>query len=291
MSNTNTRILRDPQPVEQQGKFAELPTTEAARALTAGAAAPASAEPKKPADKFETMSKEDLVHSYKSLETKIGSQGHELGQLRTLTDKLLDLKRTDDLRGAGVTEPPEPVQVSGDELLGNPVDAIAKVVDDRLKPIEYALLSQQQDRLETGFESAHPKYKEDMNDPDFQAFVQGSPYRQTLVQKTLAGDFDAAHELWAGWEEHRALTASANSDDGGGAQENTEQTNVSDDDARAQALRDAATVTAGGGSVGGDAPVYSRQALINKRIEDPKGYYDPAFQQILHRAYLEGRVK
>ena len=327
MTTTNTRVLRDQTPSDQEG-ITELPdaataadmallqavrsgtkvirkstgrpvTVEELEEELAASSANKTPTPKKPGNKkatpanskYDDMDRNALVKSLKNAQQKIGEQGQEVGQLRNLTDKLLDLKRTDDLTAHGASLEDSPI--SGDTLLTNPRDTINQVVDDnpRLTAIEDKLSAIGQSTIESQFAAAHPEYKDDMSTPVFQEWVKASPYRSTLAAKALEKqDWDAAHELFTAYDEVRdSLTQE---DDAAGGDDGQGNTVVPVDVSRNDALA-AAQMVAGGGS-GGAAntkPIYSRQALINKRIQDPTGYYDQAFQDIIKEAYVEGRVK
>ena len=326
MTTTNTRVLRDKEPSNQEG-IAELPdkatvqdlallnavrggkkiirkstgkpvTVEELEAeLSANSAnkTPKAKKPSKPkattsSGKYDDMDRETLIEAHKEAQRKIGEQGQEVGQLRSLTDKLLDLKRTDDLTAHGGS--PDESLISGDTLLTNPRDTINSVVEgnERVQQLEEQVAALGQSAIETKFQQLHPAYKEDMKNPVFQDWVRASPYRSNLAQKAQNLDWDAANELWVAYDEIRDVVTQ---DDAAGGTDNSQGNNVAPTDtARAEALA-AAQMVAAGGSAGAvdQKPIYSRQALIRKRIQDPEGYYDDAFQVIIKEAYVEGRVK
>jgi hypothetical protein len=190
-----------------------------------------------------------------------------------LTDQLLELKRNEDLsRNGGQVDEPE---ITGDDLLTDPAATIEKLVAKRVSSIEHKLLEQDIRAQEKAFEADFPSYQDDMQDPNFINWISSSNYRKRLVQAAQSGDFDAARELWGGYSEARTSVKSAPANDGG----------------REQALRDAAMVSGAGGGSGPSKPIYSRHELINKRINDPTGYYDPYFQKLIQEAYREKRVR
>ena len=329
MTTTNTRVLRDQQPLNQEGTT-ELPDAETAadmallnavrggkRIIRKSTGKPVTVEelenelsahsanksvnksktrrkaPATSGDKYADMDREALIDAHKEAQKKIGEQGQEVGQLRNLTDKLLDLKRTEDLTAHGGS--PEDSPISGDTLLTNPRDTINSVVEDnpRLSAIEDTLAALGQSTIETQFASAHPAYKADMEDENFKAYVSASPYRSGLAQKAYKGDWEAAHELWNAYDEVRDQFADSQDTDAAGGDKGQGKNVATANSQRDEELA-AAQMVSGAGVPGGDVstkPIYSRQALIQKRIQDPTGYYDPAFQEIIKAAYIEGRVK
>lgn len=327
MTTTNARVLRDKPPSNQEGT-SELPDAATAHdiallnavrggkkiirkstgktvtveeleaeldAHSANKTPTPKAKPNKPTaptadSKYDDMDRQALIKSLKHSQTKIGEQGQEVGQLRNLTDKLLDLKRTEDLTAHGGS--PDDSPISGDTLLTNPRDTINSVVEgsDRIQQLEDKLDALGQSAVEQQFATLHPAYKEDMKDPVFTEWVQASPYRSGLAQKAYQQDWTAAHELWVAYDEVREVVVQ---DDAAGGDNGQGNKVVTDDVSRDEALA-AAQMVAAGGAGGGDVsqkPIYSRQALINKRIQDPTGYYDQAFQDIIKEAYIDGRVK
>ena len=331
MANTNTRVLRDSQPGAPEG-VTDLPESTEAQELalleavrngakvirkstgkpvtveeleaelsagksdqSAGGKKPRKRKKKNPSS-IDDMNEEQVRAAYRDLEAKLGSQGQEVGQLRALTDKLLELKRTDDLEAHGGAPADDPI--SGDTLLTDPRGTIANEVErnPRLEEIEKKLDALGQNAVEQEFARAHPTYKQDMDDPEFLNWCKASTYRSGLAAKALQhNDFAAAHELWTAWDEAKELlgdNSAAGEGEGDGTYSHGDTEVDASADERAQQLANAVMVA--GSGAGGDTsgkPIYSRQALINKRIQDPSGYYDEAFQAIIKEAYLEGRVK
>lgn len=232
--------------------------------------------------KFQTQ--EELERSYKELESRLGAQGQEVGQLRQLTDKLLELKKTESGTGNGSRTGPQPV--TSDELLRDPRGAIERVVAEQTAGLEAQLAESNKQRIRSEFAQKHPTFESDMQDPDFQAFIKQSQYRMGLAGRTIQGDIGAAHELWGAWEESKGSKSNGKG-------------KTREEVAREQALRDATGMVSGSGGTGtgdgdssvGGKPIYSRAQIIQMRINDPNGYYDPAFQEMLALAYKEKRVR
>lgn len=308
---TNSRLLRDDAAGNQQPQFADLPDP---RALELGSEAEvgrtAQRQQQQRAGGNDSNVDDDLPEAYRGKsaaelakiiadkESMIGRQAQEvgtlrqeIGQLRDLSDRLLD-RQASASRSASRDEPhPEPVQLSGEDLLDSPVDAITRVVapllDEKLTPVLSRLDENAALSAEQKFADKHPSYLQDMNDPAFQEYVRKSTYRQQLAAKAFHNsDFGAADELWTGYEEYRKEQAQERDDD------EEKQTQQQQTQQRQQALADAQTVRAGSG--GGDTqskPVYSARKLQEMRNSDPEGYYSPAFQALITAAFREGRVR
>jgi hypothetical protein len=280
---TNARALRDSS--SDQTQFAKLPTTkeaneslELARQGQAQIAEAKKIEDAKILGKFKGQA--ELEQAYQQLEARFGQQGQEIGQLRSLTDKLLDLKTNESGTANGGRK--EPVQVTSDELLRDPRAAIERVVTESTAGLQAQLAQEQHARVKAAFLLKHPTYEADMNDPAFHAFAKGSAYRTSLVQAAVANNVAAADELWNAWEEARPKA-------------DADKKKVAGEADRTRQLSSAALVSGGAGATGEGSdsgkPIYSRSALIQKRIQDPTGYYDPAFQEMISQAYIEKRVR
>ena len=231
--------------------------------------------------KFEGKSTADVLEAYNNLQSAYGRQANDLGVQRQLSDRLLDLKRTDDLS----SNSPEPVNIDSGKLIDDPTavlndlmdkrdERVTTNLDNRLGQIESSLKQQT-------FATKHPDYQQVGNDPKFVAWLQESPFRSRMAQVALGGDWQAADELLT---EFKSVSAAPVGD--------TETTIVDAGDpnaeARKVALETTANANAGTTVVG---KTYSRAALMRMRIEQPDLYEDPAFQTEIMSAYAQGRVK
>lgn len=314
--DTRRSVIVDPAPENLEG-VSDLPDQDTARRLEQAQRNPASQGqnpqrdepsgserpdwiPEKFWDGDVERSAKKLAESYNNLESDRGRLANEVGTLRHLVDEALDLKRTRDLEdNGGSAEDEDSRPVTADDLLNDPEGTLTRVVQRANRPLEQRLAKTDQERALADFEDRHPTFREDMQDQQFLEFVGQSAYRRRLAQKVFESerkgqpDFDAAEELWSGWEEVRQ---SADQDDpetheqasnNGQPQRQTQQRRPAGDD-----VSQAAVVTRGGAETDvSHKPVYSRAALVNKRTNDPDGYYDPSFQAEVMQAYAEGRVK
>ena len=219
-------------------------------------------------DKFKDKSVEDVVKSYQELESEFGRRNNELGEMRRLTDELLQLQLKDK------PEEPQQYNVDVDTLLDNPTDAIKQVVAEQLKPLQDNMLNEQRNQKKATFENKHPDWQELMNDPNFVSHVQSSPVRLKMFQEANANyDYDVADELFSMYKQIH------------GAQKEETQEKVSQK--RSKNLKAAKTET---GSTGAKSTkVFKRNELLHLRMTNPAKY--ESMEDEIMRAYAEGRVR
>lgn len=241
-------------------------------------------------DKYSGKSVDDLIKMHQNAERKIATQGAELGTVRRLADQLLDLKKPT----TQTTEERKPVTV--DALLNDPEKAIRDAVansdvmsratraEARVEHLESSIT---QDR----FVSRYPNYKSDMDDPTFLEWVNKSQLRQALAARASAtdkNDFAAAASLWEMWEERQELA-------GGASKEGNASPNKATDKKVPVTVRQGAADNQGGVK---RKPIWSRAKLMELRTKVQQGdpaslqrWNDPGFQERMHEAYAEERVK
>lgn len=230
--------------------------------------------------KFEGKSVEDILDSYKNLESAYGRMANDLGDQRKLTDRLLDLKRDEDL---GKNEPELP-KIAGADLLDKPNETLESYLsqreartrseyDDRIAQMESQMA---QDR----FMQKHPDFMTLGQDPDFLGWAQATPTRNAVAQQAASGDWTAADALLSEYKS--------------GSEKPQQQALPLEDNAQAdlEAAKQVSLESAAqGGGEGTTGKVYRRADLIQLKIERPDVYGDPAFQDEILKAYRDGRVK
>lgn len=267
---------------------------EAANQRASAAKAPAAKADEAPAvdeslpAKLRGKSVAEVAAMYANLESAYGRMANDLGQQRRLTDRLLDLKRSEDLAANGGPQQVKPVTVDRAKLLEDPTAELTRFVEAR----ESARESEAGQRLanlevslaQKEFVAKHPDYAEIAADPGFIAWVQGSPYRLRTAQTAYGGDWSAADELVSEYKERAQAPAAA-----------TEQQDKPEDAAAAAGIEAARRASLETGSDKGDGgkggKVYRRIDLLALRARDPEAYYDEGLQAEILRAYAEGRVK
>lgn len=237
-------------------------------------------------EKFRGKSLKDVIDSYGNLESRLGSMANELGTQRQLTDRLLDLKRNDDLRK---NTPPtrEKPQVTASEILDKPAETLDRVLSQReeviTQEVNRRFAAMQMSIAESSFKGRHPDFQQVVNDPTFSEWVRSSPIRLRAAAAANGGDWQIADELLSEFKNGRKATSTAST---------TQATNGGNDNLEQARRVTLESSTGGGGSDGvKKGKQYRRADLMKLRIEDPEAYYDDAFQSEILRAYHEGRVR
>jgi hypothetical protein len=235
-------------------------------------------------EKLRGKSLEDVAQMYVNLESTYGRMANDLGQQRKLTDRLLDLKRVEDL---GKQSPK--VEISTSEFLERPTETLEKFASQRessLKETYDTRIAQLEGSLaQQRFEQKHSDGITLANDPAFVAWVQKSSFRTKAAQAAYAGDWTAADELLTEYKSQRGQPAQAAVANG-----NDKPAEEALKAARAAGL-DSSGSADGTGNKQAAGKIYRRAELMQLRISNPDKYYDDAFQSVILQAHAEGRVK
>lgn len=245
-------------------------------------------EPVLPA-KLKGKSLAEIADMYQNLESEHGRMGNELGTLRTLADRLIDLKRAEDLGRAPVAKPK--VEVTSAELLDKPTEALDRYTSSRESALESRLESRltrvEQNVLAAQFSSRHPDAQQVARSTEFTQWVSQSRVRQRAAASAAAGDFMVADDLLTEFKDQqkRDREAAANAKNGSGKDANLEA-------ARKASLETGAS-KAGAGDQRNEAggPILSRSAIMRLMIEDRAKYESDEYQAEIQKAYAEGRVR
>lgn len=238
-------------------------------------------------EKFRGKSVKDVVEMYQNLESRLGVMANDLGVQRQLTDRILDLKRSDDLRkNTPAAERAKPVPVTANDLLDRPQETLERVVEaanSRVTEDVNARLARMEASLaQQTFTARHPDFQTVVAKPDFVSWVQASPIRLRAAAAANQGNWQIADELLTEFK--------------GGKQVTTEPTEGKQPSADLAGARKAALETSGSagttdGKSSGGKKTYRRADLMRLRINDPEAYYDESFQNEILQAHAEGRVK
>lgn len=229
-------------------------------------------------EKYKDKSREDLVDMHVNLEKVLARQGNEVGQLRKVVDsQTLLLNKV--IANPTQTEV-KPAPVTAETLLNDPVNAVNQVVQQnpavagqgqRLNNLEMQV-------AQNRFESAHPSWKNDLNDNGFQEWVLGSKIRSKLLMGLNSYNFEAGEELWELWTERTGAKQAAEA-------------------ARSSRVAAVSTVRSGGGEPQAK-PILSRAKLAELQTRAMSGdraakakWEDPGFQGMYQEAYAEGRIR
>jgi len=232
-------------------------------------------------DKFRNKSMEEVVNMYQNLEKEFGRKGNEVGELRKLTDELLQLeiqqKKQNQERVSSKEE-----QISDDDWFTSPKEATDKYLQNsglakEVEQLKEKLTSRDREEAHKAFVEKHPDYQDLAQKEDFQTFVKDSKYRLDLAQKADQYDYEAANELFDLYKAIRSNSGASNEDNG------------ADKAQQQQEARKRATLEGTSNRSKGTKKVYRRADLIKMKMNDPERYM--AMQDEIMQAYSDGRVK
>ena len=120
-------------------------------------------------NKFKGKSMEDIVSSYENLEKELGRKGQEIGELRKLTDGILQQQLTTSHSGTEVQE-------EETDFFDDPDRAVNKAIESHPKFREFEEHQKVQAASATTqqLQNEHPDYLEVVGDPKFQEWVQAN---------------------------------------------------------------------------------------------------------------------
>lgn len=227
-------------------------------------------------EKFRNKSVEDVIESYQNLEKQYGKQGNEMGELRKLADSLIqkNLQESNTQSPADILEN----ELSEDDFILNPVDAVKRVVEDALRPVKQELTKAQSDQTMQRVLNAHPDVESVVGSAQFEKWVMDSKPRQEMWLKANSGDFEYADELLT---QYKALNSVKDLE-----QQATIQT------AKEEELKAATSVSKGNSfeaTSTANKPIYRRSELIRLQMSDPARYAQLGNE--ITQAYAEGRVR
>lgn len=227
-------------------------------------------------EKYRGKSAKDIIEMHQNSEKRLGQIQNEVGQLRGLVSDLSQIQRA----STPVTEDTEDLDLSGDELLQDPVGSMRKVVQHELKPMreeqarasDQDVLAKETNALVTEF----PDMEKIVASQKFQEFVQRTPSR--LADQNVAATSDGVDAVFAA---RRLLEDFSDF-----------QTTTSPDYGKETPVEKAKKVANEGS---GSAMKTSSDDLIHESDvitlinSDPDKYRSPSFQKSLLSAIREGR--
>lgn len=220
-------------------------------------------------EKFKGKGLKDVVASYEALEKEYGRRNNEIGELRRLTDQLLQMenaKRT----------APAPVEVDASTLLDNPKEAIKAVLKDdpELSSLKEELKKIKVKDSKTAFESKHPDWQDVVNDNDFKSFTSERKFLRELYERADRNfDYEAATELLDLYKEIKKPI------------KEVAETKLDSSIKKAKRATGGESGTSGVSS----KKLYRRAELVALKINNPAKY--AAMNEEITKAYAEGRVR
>ena len=221
--------------------------------------------------KFQGKSVEDIVQSYENLEKELGRKGQEVGELRKLTDQILQQQ----LATQSGTKEPEAEEV---DFFDDPNKAVSNAIENHPKFRELEEQSKAQAAAATTqqLQAAHPDYLDVIQDPKFQEWVQESPIRTQLYVQAHNYDLASAMEIIGNWKERKLIS-------------NTQEAEAAKESKREADLKAGKTVTRTSSESTAGKKIYRRADLIRLKATDPARY--EALQDEILQAYSDGRVR
>ncbi len=223
-------------------------------------------------EKFQGKSMEEIVSSYENLEKELGRKGQEIGELRKLTDGILQqqVANNDSVTTA---------QEEDLDFFDDPERSVSKAIENHPKFREF----EEQQKIQhinattQKIQQAHPDFLDIVQDTKFQEWVKNSPVRQNLFSAAHNRyDYNAAMELFNNWKERSLIS-------------NTQEAEATKTANRSQALKAGKGVSRTSSESTTGKKIYRRADLIRLKTNDPSRY--EALQDEILAAYAEGRVK
>jgi hypothetical protein len=270
-----SKIIAQPNGAEDEASTGEKPPRDEHGRFTKAAEEPQDT-PDLP-EKYRNKSVEQVVEMHQNSERRLGQLQNEVGQLRGLVQDLAQVQRVT----APAKEEQQDVDLSGDELLTDPVSAIKKVVQATQPAQQERKQNDVVDdvnlKVETGaLFSDFPDMDAIIASEEFQTYANKTQYRQRDVQ--IAADpnagiqaVEAARRLLEGFNDYKESAQSEPKKD--------------DPVARARAVAN---------EPGHERAVVPKDVIYETDVialisSDPEKYRSPSFQRELTAAIREGR--
>lgn len=224
--------------------------------------------------KFQGKEVEEIIQSYTELEKELGRKGNEIGELRKLTDSLVQ-KSLAETTPATSTKPT--VEAPSEFDFDDPDKSVQERVESnpKIRALEERVAKAERLTATQDFERRHPDYQTVAKDPAFQAWVGESEFRtQMYADAHVNYNFAAADEILNLWKEHAKVAQ-------------LQSKSVEKEERKAKAL-DAASTTSSSAQ-GGSSKVYRRADIMKLMQDDPERY--KALGPEIRKAYAEGRVR
>lgn len=226
-------------------------------------------------EKFKGKTVADIVKSYEHLEREYGRKNNEVGELRKLTDKLLQLEPS-----SKPQEKAEDETIDADALLENPAEVIRKTLakDPTIQTLVTDAVERKRREQLSVFESQHPDWQSVMASKEFVEWVGKSPMRvKELVRANNEYDYDTGSDLLNQFKEvHSGKSADNEAEEQHSDTREEDFKKISGEKRSSQSAK--------------RKRIYDREQLIELRLNNPDAY-DKLWAQDLEQAYAEGRVR
>ena len=224
-------------------------------------------------EKYRGKSAAEIARMHRELETRMGQQSQEVGELRRAFDDMVKNSIS-----AQNSPTPEPEAVEEIDFFADPKAATRSEIDNHpaIKEAREVAARLGKEAALNQLKAAHPDMGEVLADPGFKEWVGQSPYRQQMFnQADTQYDFGAANELLTLYKERKGVVA---------------KTAEVEKVAQKQAVKKASTGSSRSAAQGrSPKKSYRRADIIELMKTNPKRY--EALSDEIMQAYAEGRVK
>tara|TARA_Y100000401_G_scaffold85548_1_gene70834 strand:+ start:826 stop:1614 length:789 start_codon:yes stop_codon:yes gene_type:complete len=229
-------------------------------------------------EQYRDKSPAELIKMHQELETKLGNQGNELGELRGAKQEVTELRKVVDdfiLNQSSNDKAKEPAQEV--DFFADPDKAVEDKIANHplIKEAQQTTLQIQQNQAKQVLLEKHPDVAEIIQDQEFVNWVKGSPIRTELLTRAdQQFDSAAADELFSNWKQLKSVSNS---------------TDTTEKDVRKETLKKVSTGGATGSTQTSSKKIYKRADIIELMKTDPKRYR--SMEPELRLAYAENRVR
>lgn len=224
-------------------------------------------------EKYRGKSAAEIARMHRELETRMGQQSQEVGELRRAFDDMVK-----NSIAAQNSPTPEPEAVEEVDFFADPSAAVARAIENHptVKQAQAVAAEMGKSQALAQLKAAHPDMQEVLADSGFKDWVGQSPYRQQMYQQADTNyDFGAANELLTLYKERKGVVA---------------KTAEVEKVAQKQAVKQASTGSSRSAAQGrSPKKTYRRADIIELMKTNPKRY--EALSDEIMQAYAEGRVK
>ena len=230
--------------------------------------------------KFQGKKFEDVVDMYTNLEKELGRKGQEVGELRKITDQILQSQF------ANTQERQEPEEKP--DFFDDPERAVKAVIERELAPLRQEKEKSRQQQFQANLQNTFPDYEQILSSPDFAEYIQASPYRLKMYQDADNWNWEAANELLSAYKLTKKQTAAPTPELDLPNLDEPKRELTPEERAKRDADLRAASVEKG--STGETTRKVFRRADLGRLLQtDPERYY--ALEPEIRKAYREGRVR
>ena len=253
-------------PVEVDEKFDALDSVPEEESAEQSAEKPKEGVAELP-QQYRNKSIDELVKMHQEAESRLGSQGNELGELRRVVDDFI-LKQSQN-------KAPEPVEEI--DFFADPDKAVESKIANHpaIKEAQAASLQYKQNQAKETILGKHPDAAKLIQDSNFINWVSNSEIRKELFLRADKNyDFAAADELFSQYKAIQAVKSDVSQ---------------AEKDSRKDAINKASTGSVKASSEKSSRKIYRRQDIIELMKTDKSRYL--AMEPEIIKAYRENRVR